>query len=465
MIYFDNAATSYYRPSCVKEAVAEAIENFGNPSRGAYGASLDADRCLFETRLQLGDLFGADGPACVSFTMNDTHALNEAIFGVGLGPGDHLIVSLQEHNSVLRPAYRLRECGVEVHFTGLKKDGTFDIDDYRRILEEIRGEAAPEFFSAQKPRVVTALTQGSNVTGNLIDLKAVSQLCKTYRSLLIIDAAQTAGIVPINMKEDGIDILCMSGHKALMGPQGTGAIIVRRGLLEPNAVGREIASNRDVKSDEVSRDLAGRILQLSPLMVGGSGIKTFLETMPEDMPARLEAGTQNAHSIAGLHAALSFAEGKREEWRQQEMKLKKLFLCGIRSINEEAKKKNLCYGSSKDDMCEHDLRSGNQEQGVVHMDREVSGEVIHIYGNPEAEESLPTVAFNIRGFEAGDIADRLWRDKEIAVRAGGHCAPLIHKFFGTERRGIVRASFSHFNTEEQVEVLVEELRSIVREAG
>lgn len=99
------------------------------------------------------------------------------------------------------------------------------------------------------------------------------------------------------------------------------------------------------------------------------------------------------------------------------------------------------------------------------MDREVSGEVIHIYGNPEAEESLPTVAFNIRGFEAGDIADRLWRDKEIAVRAGGHCAPLIHKFFGTERRGIVRASFSHFNTEEQVEVLVEELRSIVREAG
>ena len=291
MIYFDNAATSYYRPPCVKEAVAEAIDTFGNPSRGAYGASLSADRCLFQTRFLLSQMFGADGPDCVAFTMNATQALNEAISGQGLKHGDHLIVSLQEHNSVLRPAYRLREQGVIVHFSGLTDDGIFDLNDFRGILQKIRE-------GGLKPgqRIVTALSHGSNVTGSVIGLRKVSSLCREYGSLLILDAAQTAGIIPIDLKKDGIDILCMSGHKALMGPQGTGAIIVRRGV------------------------------SLAPLLTGGSGIRTFLETMPEDMPARLEAGTQNAHSIAGLKAALMFGEGKRDEWRKMELLLRKQLL-------------------------------------------------------------------------------------------------------------------------------------------
>lgn len=434
MIYFDNAATSYYRPACVSEAVSKAIDTFGNPSRGAYDASLSANRCLFETRLQLAQMFGADGPDCVSFTMNATQALNEAIFGQNLGPGDHLIVSREEHNSVLRPAYRLQAGGVNVHFARLKRNGTFDIDDYRKILRQIRGDAAgqtcafrasgckaePDTVSKaglesagkSEPRIVTALAHGSNVTGNVIDLGAVSRLCREYGSLLIVDAAQTAGILPIDMEKDGIDILCMSGHKALMGPQGTGAIIVRRGV------------------------------SVDSLMVGGSGIKTFLETMPEDMPAHLEAGTQNAHSIAGLHAALTYSDGKREEWRRSEMRLKQQFLDGIEAINKEDK---LCYSE--------DRRTGPDGYS----------EVIRVYGDPYAEESLPTVSFNVRGFDAGDIADRLWRDKEIAVRAGGHCAPLIHRFFGTENRGIVRASFSHYNTKEQIATLIEELRCIAQE--
>lgn len=444
MIYFDNAATSYYRPACVKEAVAEAIDSFGNPSRGAYEASLSADRCMFETRLLLAEMFGADGPDCVSFTMNDTHALNEAIFGLDLKKGDHLIVSLQEHNSVLRPAYQLKKAGVHVHVTGLHQDGTFDIDDYRRILEEIRqddGKAEkagsgtgllpePENNAENQPRVVTALAHGSNVTGNVIDLGEVSRLCHIYQSLLIIDAAQTAGIIPIDMKKDGIDILCMSGHKALMGPQGTGAILVRRGL------------------------------SLRTLMAGGSGIKTFLETMPEDMPAHLEAGTQNAHSIAGLRAALLYARGKREEWRSQEMRLKQRLLEGIRSVNGEDGSRRA--GKDGGGPCRTGKEAGIGNGDVPDRDQG-TGEAIHVYGDINAPESLPTVAFNIRGQEAGDIADRLWRDCQIGVRAGGHCAPLIHRFFGTEKRGIVRASFSHFNTEDQVQILIDELRSIVQE--
>ena len=402
MIYFDNAATSYNRPSCVKEAVAAAIDAFGNPSRGAYSASLDADRCLLETRMQLAALAGAEGPDCVAFTMNATQALNTAILGLGLQAGDHLIVSLQEHNSVLRPAYRLRERGIVVHFVGLKADARLDMEDLEQTLRTIRTQSPDA-------RIAVALSHGSNVTGNVIDLSRVSALCNENRATWILDAAQTMGIIPINMRRLGIDILCFSGHKALMGPQGTGAIIVRRGI------------------------------NLSPLMAGGSGIRTFLETMPQEMPEHLEAGTQNAHSIAGLHAALAFAEGKRETWRAQALGLRKQLLSGIDAINRQAGEERIhVYG------------------------REEAGNPAQAGSQDESGPVLPTVAFNIGHLEAADVADRLWRDRQIAVRAGGHCAPLIHRFFGTEKRGIVRASFSHANTPGQVQTLIEELKKIER---
>lgn len=461
MIYLDNAATSYYRPACVKEAVCEAMDAFGNPSRGAHGASLQADRCLFETRMLLSDLFHADGPERVAFTMNATQALDEALFGIGLEPGDHLVVSLQEHNSILRPAYRLQETGVKLHFVQLKSDGTFDTGSLEQILKEIRGselpcglpagavqpgvtrttaaqpgtaEAAaaqpgtartgavqpgtaqagvaqagkPQATAAQTvaaqtsavqtgnaPRIVCAFAHGSNVTGNVIELRRVSELVHRYGGVLILDAAQTAGIVPVDMQKDDVDLLCFSGHKALMGPQGTGAIIVKKGM------------------------------ELCPLLTGGSGVKTFDGDMPADMPARLEAGTQNAHAIAGLRAALKYAEGKREEWAARAENLRREFLDGL-------------------------------------QDASYRGLHVHIYGNPYDSLVLPTVSFNIEEMDAGDVADALWEEKEIAVRAGGHCAPLIHRFFRTEQRGIVRVSFSHANTSKDVEALLDEIRSMVR---
>lgn len=394
MIYFDSAATSYYRPDCVKEAVFQAIGSFGNPSRGAHGACLEADRCMFETRLLLSGLFNGPGPDRVAFTMNDTQALNTAILGLGLGKGDHLVVSLQEHNSVLRPAYLLKSRGVDVRFAGLGIRGTFDPDKFEKILMEIRRED-------EDGKLVCALAHGSNVTGNVIPLSPVGDLCRRYKAVLILDAAQTAGILPVDMEKDGIDVLCFSGHKGLMGPQGTGGLIVRRGL-EPDS-----------------------------LMTGGSGVRTFLETMPPEMPSRLEAGTQNSHSIAGLNAALKYAQGKRDSWRKQEGRLMALFAGGLRELG-----------------CE--TASGPEEH---------AGENCAVlYGDMDSEVRLPTVSFNLKGYDAGTVADRLWRERQIAVRAGGHCAPLIHRFFGTEKRGIVRVSFSHENTEEQVQILLEEIR-------
>ena len=195
MIYFDNAATSYNRPPCVKEAVAAAIDAFGNPSRGAYSASLDADRCLFETRMQLAALAGAEGPDCVAFTMNATQALSTAIFGLGLQAGDHLIVSLQEHNSVLRPAYRLR-----------------DMEDLEQTLRTIRTQSPDA-------RIAVALSHGSNVTGNVIDLSRVSALCSENQATWILDAAQTMGIIPINMRRLGIDETPWDRHPVLFRPQ------------------------------------------------------------------------------------------------------------------------------------------------------------------------------------------------------------------------------------------------------
>ncbi len=385
MIYFDSAATSYYRPPCVKMAVAEAIDSFGNPSRGAHGASLSADRCMFETRLLLTELFHGPSPFRTAFSMNATGALNTAIFGMDLHGGDHLIISPVEHNSVLRPAYRLREKGVDVRMSSLDERGVFDPVSFERILKEIRERDSTG-------RIVSCLSHGSNVTGNVLPVHRLSEICRNYEAILILDAAQTAGILPIDMEKDGIDVLCFSGHKGLLGPQGTGGLMIREGL------------------------------ELSESMTGGSGVQTFLRTMPKEMPAHLEAGTQNAHSIAGLRAALQYADGRRADFRRKEEALRKMFLEGLSFLGRKTK--------------------------------------ITIYGDQEAPEHLPTVSFNLGDLEAAEVSDALWQEHEIAVRAGGHCAPLLHAFFGTEQRGIVRVSFCHENTEEQIKALLTDLEEI-----
>lgn len=270
MIYLDSAATSYYRPPQVAQAVAWAIENLGNSSRGVHPLSLAAGRIILETRELLCQLFHGPGPEQVAFTANATESLNMAIKGL-LEPGDQVLTTVREHNSVLRPLYEMEAKGVSLKIA--------------ENMDELEDQIRPGI------RAVVC-THASNVTGDLTDLRRIGEKTRAAGALLIADASQTAGIFPIDMEKDCIDILCFTGHKGLMGPQGTGGICL-------------------------SKDV-----HLRPLVTGGSGIMTFSPVHPQIMPAALEAGTLNSHGIAGLRAALLYIKGQgMERIRRKEQRL------------------------------------------------------------------------------------------------------------------------------------------------
>ena len=263
MIYFDNAATTLRKPRCVIEAVTEAMGSMGNSGRGVHSGALSAARIIYDTRAALAQLFGAESPERIAFTANSTQALNMAIKGI-LNPGDHVITTALEHNSVLRPLYELEERGVEI--TVLPADGLGNIR-YEDFEKEIRpGTKA----------IVT--THGSNLTGNLLDIGRIGAIAEKHGLLYIVDVSQTAGVFPIDVRRMHIDVLCFTGHKGLLGPQGTGGIYVREGV------------------------------EIRPLLSGGSGVQTYLRKHPPQMPTLLEAGTLNGHGIAGLGAAVRYLQ-------------------------------------------------------------------------------------------------------------------------------------------------------------
>lgn len=264
MIYLDNAATTFQKPKEVVEAVSEALLSLGNSGRGAHGASLDASRVIYDTRRLLSQLFHGGDPSRIAFTANSTESLNMAVEGL-FEPGDHVITTAMEHNSVLRPLYRLKERGLQLTIVPADKLGRINQQDLEdAVLENTKG---------------IVITHASNLTGNLNDLESVGRICRKKKLLLVVDASQTAGVFPIDMESMGIDVLCFTGHKGLLGPQGTGGICVREGLF------------------------------IRPLLVGGSGVKSYSKTHPAEMPEALEAGTLNGHGIAGLHGALRYIMG------------------------------------------------------------------------------------------------------------------------------------------------------------
>ena len=264
MIYLDNAATTMQKPPQVIDAVVHAMTTLGNAARGAHGGTLEASRTVYGTREKLARLFHCARPDHVIFTANSTEALNIAICGV-LRPGDHAITTDCEHNSVLRPLYRLeKERGLELSVVPADRRGCVDYGEFERLMRP-------------NTRAIVC-THASNLTGNLMDVARVGEIARRHGALFIVDASQTAGAIPIDMEQMYIDILCFTGHKGLMGPQGTGGLCIREGV------------------------------EVAPWRVGGTGVHSYDREQPQEYPTRLEAGTLNGHGLAGLSAALDYLE-------------------------------------------------------------------------------------------------------------------------------------------------------------
>ena len=288
MIYLDNAATSRRKPQEVIDAVVFAMTSLGNAGRGTTEAALDAARTIYGARDKIAGFFGVKNPKQVVFTANSTESLNIAIHGL-IKPGDHVISSVMEHNSVLRPLYEREEAGAEL--TLIECDGKG-----RLLTDDIEGNIR------DNTRAIV-LTHGSNLTGNVNDIERVGRIAKAHGLLFIVDASQTAGVLPIDVEKMNIDVLCFTGHKSLLGPQGTGGMCVREGL------------------------------EIEPLKRGGSGVDTYNRHHPSEMPTALEAGTLNGHGIAGLSAAIDFIEKTGiDEIREKEQSLLKRFVEGVRDI-------------------------------------------------------------------------------------------------------------------------------------
>ncbi len=378
MIYLDNAATTMRKPQKVIDAVVQAMSSMGNAGRGVNDASLSASRIIYDTRERICRMVGGTNPRQVVFTCNSTESLNMALRGL-LNPGDHVITTMLEHNSVLRPLYDLESKGTKLTIIGCRERGTFDIEDMRKAI------------TSETKMIVC--TNGSNLTGNYVDLKPIGELAHENGLLFVVDASQTAGVFPIDVEEMKIDVLCFTGHKGMLGPQGTGGMYVREGV-----------SVRSLKA-------------------GGTGVQTYSKTQPAQMPTALEAGTLNGHGIAGLHAALEYLEEYGiDNIRAREQKLMWRFYEGVKDI-----------------------------------------ENVTIYGDFTTKNRCAIVTLNIGDYDSSEVSDALLTKYSISTRSGGHCAPLMHEALGTVEQGAVRFSFSHYNTDEEVDTAIQAVRELVKE--
>lgn len=372
MIYFDNSATTLTKPPEVAEAVAYAVNNFGNPGRSFYDAAAIANREIYATRMEIARLIGCKEPLNIAFTSSATESLNMVIGGL-IGRNDSVITTVSEHNSVLRPLYL---SGCDLCFMGCDADGNLNIDSFEELLKP-----TTKFL---------VCTHGSNVTGNITDVQRLYKKCKANDITMILDIAQTFGIIPTSI--DMADIFCFTGHKGLFGPQGTGGIIV-------------------------SGDY-----DFSITKTGGAGVNSFDTFQQKCMPDIFEVGTLNSHGLYGLQKGVRFInEIGVDKIHEKETRLMKLFYDGISGI-----------------------------------------ERVKTYGDFSEKDRLPIISLNIDGLTSSELAERLWTDYSIATRAGSHCAPLLHKHFDTIDMGMVRFSFSYFNTENEVRKGISAIKEIIQ---
>lgn len=382
-IYLDQASTTYPKPECVAKAVYEYMTGNGsNINRGCYENAYDTEEVVLETRELLCELF--DGPDCknVVFTKNVTESLNVVLKGF-LKSGDHVLVSSMEHNAVMRPIRQLEKNGVEFDRVPCSEQGELKLQSMEALLR-------------QNTKAVVMM-HASNVCGTILPLKEVGAFCKTHGLKFIVDCAQTAGTMPISMKEMNIDILCFTGHKGLCGPQGIGGFILQEEMISA----------------------------MTPLLSGGTGSISHTEEIPEFMPDRFEPGTMNLPGIFGLNSALGWInEVGIENIYNKERILTRLFLEEIGKLDPK-------------------------------------GEKIKLVGKKTEEGRTAVVSIQTPGRDVSEVAYLLDKNYGIMTRVGLHCAPSAHQTLGTYPTGTVRFSFGYFNTEEEVLFAVKALEEIL----
>ena len=362
-IYLNNAATSWPKPDCVAGAMAEALENLpGDAGRGGI-----RDFHIFDqVRKELADLMGIGCPERIALGSNSTWGLNQAVFGFSLEPGDKVLTTKAEHNAVLRPLYRLEKQGIQVIYLDVDETGRMEPEMWKKALEKY------------SPRLC-ALIHASNVTGAVNDAETLTAMAKAAGAAMLLDISQSLGWIPVKLEKWGVDMAAFTGHKYLLGPQGTGGLYVRQGLT------------------------------LRPYVLGGTGVKSDLREMPEEMPLHLEAGTGNEPSYHGLLAALQWAA---------ENPLKK---------------------EKTEEILEY-LKEGLETLGcrVIRPKPPVT----------------PVVSFTVPGWHPGEAGDILSGSYDIICRTGLHCSPRIMENLETPE-GTIRLSLSRFTEKADADRVLE----------
>ena len=379
-IYLDNASTSFSKAPTVATAMSDYITNRGiNINRGSYALAYDVEDIIYTTRQRLNTLFNGHDPSHVVFTQNVTMSLNMVIKGL-LKAGDHVLVSSMEHNAVMRPLTQLLDKGIIFDIIPCDKTGSIQLESMDSLI---------------RPNTVAMIiNHASNVCGTIQPLESIGPICKAHSLQFIVDAAQTAGVIPIDVKACHIDALCFTGHKGLLGPQGIGGIILTKEMAQT----------------------------LTPLIAGGTGSFSHLETMPTHMPDAFEAGTLNLPGIIGLNEGLAYIESQgMENIHNHELALTQSFLEGLQSIDG-----------------------------------------INIVGKQNIQDRTAVVSITIDGMDPANIAYELESTYHIMTRVGLHCAPRAHQTLRTYPEGTVRFSFGYANTHKDVESALSALNTIVK---
>lgn len=371
MIYLDNAATGGFKPRAVSDTANTVIRYLSaNPGRSGHRLSVSGAEIVFNCRKLLAEFFGAS-PERVVFTKNCTEALNTAIFGT-LKKGGHVITTVFEHNSVLRP----------LHF--LKSNGLIELD----VVSPPQGSPIElAIKNAIKPNTYLVVTTAvSNVTGKALPIDRIGKICKNHNLLYLVDGAQAGGHIPIDIEKQKISMLCLAGHKGLMGIMGSGALIF----------------------DEHT--------EISPIIMGGTGTESFNLNQPECYPEKLESGTLNLPAVASLYE-------------------------GVRIV--------------KENLDNYSTLLEQNTQKIINGLKEING--VRCYSMPNRSG---IVAFDSNAMPSEDFASALNFEYDIAVRGGFHCAPLTHKFLGTEENGLVRASLSVQNSTREIYYFLNAVKKI-----